>query len=280
MPKQTVRRPKRVRRRTTGRVRRFATEQPLSAGGLRSRGGRLSLPPLAWPQVIALVWVFALLGLLSFLSWRSDFYVYAENVRVEGLQYTTREAVYQAALIEGYHVFFLDPQVIARRVEALPYVREATVRVGLPASVVIRVSERQPVVRWFWGREEYWVDEEGVILPPLNISPPPMALMDPEGLAVWQGAEGPRRLNPRLIAVLLTVRDAFPQIQRAYYERATGLRLLLPFRGRDVQIIWGDVLIVNERLQRLQEVWSQMQRSGEGYTLIDVTTPDQVIVRR
>ncbi len=238
------------------------------------------MPSLTWPRVVALLIMIGILGVLSFLSWRTEFYVYAENVRIEGVKYTPQETVYQAAWVEGYHVFFLDPQLIARRVESLPYIREATVRVRLPATVYIQVVERQPVVRWLQGENTYWVDSEGVLLPPLAEGPPLIELVDPAGLAAWQGEDNRPRFNPYLVQMLLAVQDAFPDMRRVFYEPTTGLRLMLPFRGQEVQVIWGDVLVVEERLQRLEAIWAQMRQSGQAYTLIDITTPDQVIVRR
>ncbi len=278
----TVGRPRRVRRRTTRRPARLAAERAVPVGALLERSRRrLRLPPLAAPQVLALLVTVGVLAALAYVSLSLDFYVYAEDVTIVGTRWTSPEDVYKAAAVEGYHIFFVDPRGVAQRVAALPYVRWAQVHVGLPARVRIVVEERVPLLRWERSDDVFWVDAEGVVMPAREGAISLPTLVDPQGLAAWgEETEGLLRLNPQVLNVLWAVRQSFPTMRRAIYDPSAGLRLLIPFRDREVQVIWGDGPAVQERLRRLEEIWQTMERTGTVYTLIDVTHPNEVIVRR
>jgi len=69
-----------------------------------------------------------------------------EVVAVLGLEHTpTAEVVAAAGLPPGQNAWLIDRRKIARRIEALPWVRSAALHVGWPNKLVISVSERRPV---------------------------------------------------------------------------------------------------------------------------------------
>jgi hypothetical protein len=64
------------------------------------------------------------------------------------------------------------------------------VQVGLPADVVIRVTERQPVLAWQIGNDKKWIDEEGYTFP---------AGADESGLVLVQAQGDPPSEKPATV---------------------------------------------------------------------------------
>ncbi len=105
----------------------------------RRAEGRRRLRALA-----ALVSAASLLG-IAYLVVRSPL-LGVDTIQVRGSQRTPVDAVRGAAHIsDGEPLLFLDTQAVARRIEALPGIAHASVRTDLPTTVVITVTERQPV---------------------------------------------------------------------------------------------------------------------------------------
>lgn len=76
---------------------------------------------------------------------RSPF-VHARTIRVHGASHLTRSDVLSMAQIAvGVNVFMLDAGAAERRLEADPWVAEATISKHLPSTLVVDIQERSPV---------------------------------------------------------------------------------------------------------------------------------------
>lgn len=76
---------------------------------------------------------------------RSPF-VNARTIRVHGASHLTRSDVLRMAQIAvGVNVFMLDAGAAERRLEADPWVAEATISKRLPSTLVVDIQERSPV---------------------------------------------------------------------------------------------------------------------------------------
>jgi cell division protein FtsQ len=72
--------------------------------------------------------------------------VHARTIRVQGASHLTRSDVLRAAQIAvGVNVFMLDAGAAERRLEADPWVAEATISKHLPSTLVVDIQERSPV---------------------------------------------------------------------------------------------------------------------------------------
>ncbi len=235
----------------------------------------LRVPPLGRPQILALGIVVLVVAALVFAGTNTAFYVYAENVHIEGARYTPAETIYRHAEVDSYHVFFLNPRRIAARIEALPYIRRAHVQVNFPAGVWIRVEERTPVLVWERGDGAFWVDEEGVVLPILEERPSLMRLVDPEALAAvpQEDEDAAPMFDATLLAAILTVQRRLPDARVVHYESTTGLHIIVPTRGGSVDVILGPLTGLEERLARLPDILAQVNQSGRRVTRIDLTRP-------
>lgn len=88
------------------------------------------------------------------------------SVTVEGAALTGDAAVRAALDLDGAatNAFTLATDRLRDRLLALPAVADAAVSVGLPGTVRVSVTEREPVLAWRRGGALYLVDREGRIL--------------------------------------------------------------------------------------------------------------------
>ena len=132
-------------------------------------GAELQLPSL---PMVKVGWR-ALSGLLAammvaclFILWKSPAFQ-VNTVEAEGLQRLSVGDLNGVMDILGSSVFSLDPEAIQWALKQnFPELSSITVRVGLPAKVLISVTERQPVLSWYQNESEVWVDAEGVAFLP------------------------------------------------------------------------------------------------------------------
>ncbi len=87
------------------------------------------------------------------------------EVFVTGRERTPRAALLAALGVErGAPLVNVDPSAARRRLEALGWVREATVERRFPDTVFVRLSERVPLALWQRQGKLVVVDPEGVII--------------------------------------------------------------------------------------------------------------------
>lgn len=155
----------------------------------------------------------------------------AQHFDIRGEARTPRAAIERALLLEpGEVIFHLDPAAARRRIEALDWVRHASVARLLPNRVLVVVAEKAPAALWRAeaGAELKVVDDRGGVIGGAD-----PALFG--GLPIVEGA-GADRAAPELAAAL----DGQPEIHRlaAHYVRVgdrrwdvilkTGARAQLP----------------------------------------------------
>jgi cell division protein FtsQ len=132
-------------------------------------GAELRLPALpdvhfGWRAVSGLM-VVMLLACLYFLWSLPVFRV--DTVAADGLQRLTVGDLNAVLGLFDQSIFSIDPaQVELMLGQAFPEFSAISVQLGLPASVHIRVVERQPVLAWLQDGRELWIDAEGVAFPP------------------------------------------------------------------------------------------------------------------
>jgi cell division protein FtsQ len=126
-----------------------------------------------WP------WLLWLLGVLIVIAWwvlyQSRWFL-IEDVKVTGTKRLSVEAVLDQAQVKvGQPLMAADPHDLHDRLMQLPVVRQATVERGWPHTLLIRISERQPIAAVPTGDSYILVDEKGHVagksksLPPKKI---------------------------------------------------------------------------------------------------------------
>lgn len=251
-------------RRRNGRrsQRRLGRQYPSSA-----RRVRFALAPVSgrWQAVVSRL---AAALLLMFAGWviyaifnSSNFYVY--GIQVQGNTTVTTGEVYSTSGLEGLSVFWVDPAAVARRVETLPNVRLAHVKVRLPARVIVTVEERTPVILWQTGDAQWWVDVEGIIFPPRADLSNALTIIDADAQPVSPG----EALDPTIIQTAQSLRRLLPELPVMNYSRATGISFTT---GEGWPVYLGDGHDMDAKLTILVNLRKDLMARGITPEFIDV----------
>lgn len=98
-----------------------------------------------------------------------------QQVRLEGGSALTEADVTALVDAQGKSIWNVEAGDVEARVKQSPYVDQASAQVVLPATVVVRVRERQPAMRWQQGNTIYDVAQDGLIIAAINPSSSPIA---------------------------------------------------------------------------------------------------------
>ncbi len=111
----------------------------------------IALPRVPWVKILGVLAAVACVAQLVYAAGSFETYIQrTQNFHVAKFEVTGQKRVDRQAIIDasgvkpGASLTSLDPVVVQRTVEALPWVRTARVEAQLPSTLVIRVSEYQP----------------------------------------------------------------------------------------------------------------------------------------
>lgn len=89
------------------------------------------------------------------------------SVNVSGLQRLTADDLAPIVQMNAGSAFTLDRGELTKAIAiAFPELQDIHVKVKLPATVMITVTERQPVMSWSTTESNLWIDTEGVVFTP------------------------------------------------------------------------------------------------------------------
>jgi cell division protein FtsQ len=124
-----------------------------------------SLPRIALGWRILSGFLVVLLAAGIYFVWSSPLFK-VESLQVEGLRRLSSEDLNTVADVIGQSVLFVEPARIQRELlKAFPELSDVTVEVQIPASVVIKAVERQPIIAWKQGKKVLWIDSSGIVFP-------------------------------------------------------------------------------------------------------------------
>jgi hypothetical protein len=163
-------------------VTRFA-RPATDAGVIEPRSGATSERPSGHPTLARLVGAAGMVVLTAVLYWLltdASFRVTEASVSFEGLRHADEAAVrdHLSGLEREPNVFRVRASEIVDDLHALPEVASAAATVTLPASVSVRVTEREPIFTWQDGETAWLIDAEGMLFAPV-----PLADAAPGGVA-------------------------------------------------------------------------------------------------
>ncbi len=173
------------------------------------------------------------------------------EVMVIGRKRTTRDEVRSAlGAVAGAPLFGVDIRAARRRVEALPWVRQAEVERAFPDLLVVRLVERETLAVWDRGRDFAIIDRTGRSIPDLD----PRAFAD---LPVVIGG-GAAAAAPAILAML----GQEPDIAR----RITGLTFVSGRRW-NVHLDWRIAIKLPEEGARA--AWARLAQIDRERRLLD-----------
>jgi cell division protein FtsQ len=153
------------------------------------------------------------------------------------------------------------------RIEALPWVRHATVERRLPSVIYLRVAERRPMALWQADGLLTVIDETGAVIP--GARPEDFA-----GLTLVVGPDAPPHA-----AQLLRLLDDEPELSRRVVAavRVGGRRWNLRFHGgTDVRLPETGAAEAWAQFARIERQHGVLQRDVDS---IDLRLPDRLVVR-
>lgn len=139
---------------------------------LRATGAEIRLPSipfiqLGWRAVSLMMVVMMSASLL--LMWKAPVFQ-VKAVQAAGLKRLTVNDLNAVMGTAGKSIFTINPDTLHEALsQAFPEFSKISVRINLPASVKVVVTERQPVITWTQDGVEAWVDNEGVSFPPRGV---------------------------------------------------------------------------------------------------------------
>jgi cell division septal protein FtsQ len=137
---------------------------PVRGGRVRRRSQRRASRGFSPRRALAALAMLAAAGLVWGAVASTAFGV--REVEVEGATLTGEAAVRSALALgdSAPNAFTLATDVLRERLLALPAVRDADVRVGLPGSLAVRVVEREPILAWKHDGRLLLVDADGRVI--------------------------------------------------------------------------------------------------------------------
>ncbi len=186
----------------------------------------------------------------------------------------TPPAALEAAIGEvvGKPVTAIDLAAMRRRIEAISWVRRASVMRRLPDRLVITLVERKPFALWQHARKLHLVDREGVLL-------------SDRDLARWRSyplivGDGAPEAAPGLLAELAHRPEISQAVEAAIrlggrrwdLTLHNGMRVKLP---EDAVPGWN----LAAALDRLAELMENERLLDRAVTVIDLRLPDRLVLR-
>jgi cell division septal protein FtsQ len=217
----------------------------------------------AWhaSKLISLALLLCVVATVAYLQSDLRWFIYREQVRIEGPTYLNIDELYKAAGVDSWNIFWIRPQAVQARVMAAPYVKSVTVTISLPNQVHIQVQEEQPVALWVTAEATLWLMPDGTALPVHNehFNTLPQ-LVDPlrEAQDVTQRTRP--AVTPELLSSALLLLQRAPDITQLRFNRDYGLNFNLP--GTLTWVYWGDGQHMEQKLTNLAAV-EELIRSGE-----------------
>lgn len=191
-----------------------------------------------------------------------------DSVLVTGRRRTSGEDILEAlGAPRGTPIFTFDPRAAKARIEALAWVRAATVRRQLPGTIAVNIDEREPFARWQLNGRMRLIDREGVTVADHGIG-----AFGKLPLVVGKGA-------PEKAFELMTVLDHRPGLSRRIVAaiRVGGRRWRLRFaNGVTVELPQRDEAAAWTRLAELDRDYRLLDRD---VLVVDMRLPDRVVAR-
>ncbi len=192
-----------------------------------------------------------------------------QDILVVGRHETPREELLSTLrLARGAPIFAFDLATAKRRVEGLPWVGAVSIERLLPSTILLRITERQPLALWQHKGRFALIDEEGSVIPAKR----PERFAD---LLVVVGEDAPAH-TAELLDDLAGEPNLMARVQAA--ARVGGRRWNVRLdNGIDVRLPEEDTALAWARLAEYERTHQVLARDVR---VLDLRLPDRLIVRR
>lgn len=190
------------------------------------------------------------------------------DVLVEGRSETTRAAVMAAlGVTYGQPLITFDPETARKGLEAISWVKNATIERRLDGTIYIHITERRPLALWQRKGRLVAVDGDGVILAHDGLGRFP-------DLPLIVGDEAPRHAT-ELLAVLSSGPDLKKRVMAAIrvggrrwdLQLDSGIRVRLPAKNQ------------KQAWEALRELEQRHEILSRDVVVIDLRLPDRLVMQ-
>ncbi len=185
-------------------------------------------------------------------------------VVVEGNKVAYADSIVERSGAMGQSVFTVDTGVVAQRVAEHPAVASADVRAELPDKIVVKVTERIPVLVWQTGDQAVLVDQHGGVIGTGDDKSLPH-IIQTTGTSPIPGDHVPADI---VQAATYLTKELGSTLTALGYDANTGITAQLT-GGRTVVLGSGD------RIPLKLSVMSAALKMTEKWSRLDVREPDR-----
>jgi cell division septal protein FtsQ len=171
------------------------------------------------PKLASLLLASVLLSALAYFFVSDSFYVYEATVL--GSTLVSADEMMRQTNMEGFSIFFMDPEELEEAISRLPDIRKAEVQLRLPNRMMVNVRERQALVVWETGQERYGVDDEGTVVSLPTEREPSVVIRDLDSIPRVPG----EHLDLDIIAAAEKYQALLPGYTEFGYSQHYGLSL-------------------------------------------------------
>ena len=209
-----------------------------------------------------------------------------ETFDVQGARHLTAEQVARAAgLVDGASVLSVDGEAARQRLLSQVWVRTASVDPLLPGTVVIHISEWQPVAAYHAGKgaKLFLLSDQAVVLGPATGEG---TLVDVQGPAGPDPKVGSQAVDPALLTALVNIQRGLPgligqQVAGFIFDSCGDLTLVAK---RGWKVYFGRVLTPEEfanlrdKLTALKAIAGSVNYSSLDLEYVNVMNPAEPAV--
>lgn len=247
---------------------------PVASEGVEIRLPSLPVIRTGW-RILSVLIVAAILSALIYFWSAPIFQVKAAEV--VGAVRITPDEVNNLLNLGEKQIASIDPNWIkAKMSRAFPELSKIDVQVMLPASIVVNVVERDPVLLWVNGDDRIWIDTDGVAFYPRG---------EAEGLVVIQGALKPLTpviqpqnstqlsqpqsyLDPEMVAAILEMNAFVPNGSPVIFNPDYGLGWK---EDRGWNVYFGtDISDIETKLKIYQAIVDELNKKGIEPAIINI----------
>jgi cell division protein FtsQ len=209
-----------------------------------------------------------------------------QSVEIVGASHLTPSQVAQAAGLAGSaSIISIDGQSAQQRLLDQVWVRSATVQPQFPGTVVVQVSEWQPVAVYHAGPSTrlFMLSSQAVVLGPTKTS---AGLLVVQGPAGGDPHPGDRAIDPQLLTALVNMQRAMPtligQDVASFIFDSCGDLTMVATRGW--KVYFGRVLTPEEftalrdKLTALRAIAGQVNYGAANLDYVNVMNPSEPAV--
>lgn len=255
-------------RRTIDGVRPLAEPGAPGTQPVSPRPSRWRLVVARFPAAIVLV---GLIALSIYVSTTEKFFVFDADVL--GNHHVEKDTIYLASGVHEQNVFWIRPNKVAEAIVQLDGIRAASVRCRLPAHVSIEVTERQPQVLWRAEVQgnDWWLDEEGVVLPYHGVVSDTVFVVDSSERLLNVGD----RVEPEgIVTSVQQLAASLPEVSLFYYQTDRGLSFMQKTAYGSWPVYVGDSSDLARKIQVLQALTDYFVKHKMRPTYVDVRWAD------